>query len=166
MALSPLEIRQTVFSNKMRGYDPQEVEQFRELMAEEIGDRLSESARLEQENRELRRRLDDATQRQQELQETLLQAQRLSQNITDNARREADLLIREAEITAETMIGQAIEQAQKIEAKILELRATRRDFQLKLRNTLDLYRRLLDDDAEEERSLATIHSITRQRQTS
>lgn len=162
MAITPLDIRKTTFSTKMRGYDPQEVEQFLELMAEELTARLGDNARLEQDGRETRRRLDEATARQQELQETLIQAQRLSQNITDNARREAALLVKEAEITAETIIAQAIEQSQKIDAKILELRVTRRDLQLKLRNTLGLYQNLLDEQIEEER-MGTLVAMPRRK---
>ncbi len=164
MALTPLEIRKMTFPKKLRGFDPQEVEDFLTLVAEELTTRLGDVARLEQENRDLGLRLAEAGRRQQELQEAMLQAQKLSQEITNNAKREADLLIREAEIAADAMVSQAIEQANKIEAKILALRTMRRDLQLKFRNTLELYRRLLNEEIEDERSTAMIRTLPRNRQ--
>ncbi len=163
MALTPLDIRKTTFPQKLRGFDPEEVERFLGLVAEELTGRLTDVARLGQENRELRSHLEAARQRQEELQEAMLHAQRLSQEITDNAKHEAELLVKEAEIAADAMINQAIEQANRIESKIGELRGLRRDLQLKLRNQLDVYRRLLDEDVEDERTTAMIRTLPRQR---
>lgn len=164
MAITPNEISKMTFPQKLRGYDPQEVDDFLELVAEELTARLTEVERLERESREYRRRLEEAHERQEKLQEAMLHAQRLSQDIQDNARKEAALLLKEAEVAADSMVSQAIEQATRIESKIVELRSQRRDLQLKFRNTLDHYRQLLDDDVEDERTTAMIRTLPRQRQ--
>ena len=166
MAITPLDIRKMTFPQKLRGFDPQEVESFLVLVAEELTARLGDVERLELENREYRRRLEDAQQRQQELQEAMLHAQRLSQEITENAKKEAGLLLREAEIAADSMVTQAIEQAQRVEAKIVELRSQRRELQLKVRHTLDHYQQLVEEDIEDERTTAMIRTLPRQRQAS
>ncbi|RMH16469.1 MAG: DivIVA domain-containing protein [Acidobacteria bacterium] len=163
MSLTPLDIRKMTFPTRMRGADPAEVERFLDLVAEELTGRLGEIARLEQENRDYARRLEQAAERQQALQEAMLQAQKLSQEITDSARREAELLVKEAEITAESIVSQAIEQANKIEAKILELRAMRRDLQLKFKNTLDLFQRILEAEMDDESRTATVRTLRRRR---
>ena len=64
------------------------------------------------------------------------------------------------------MVSQAIEQATRIESKIVALRAERRDLQLQLRNALDHYRQLLDEDIEDERTTAMIRTLPRHRQAS
>ena len=163
MAITPLDIRKTTFPQKLRGYEPQEVESFLALVAEELAARLSDLARLEHENQEYRRRLDEANRRQQELQETMLHAQKLSREITDNAKREANVLIREAEIAADAMVNQAIEQAQRLETKVRDLRTQRRELQLRLRNELDHYRQQLEDDIEDEHTTAIVRTLPRQR---
>ena len=163
MAITPLDVRKMTFPQKLRGYDPQEVESFLELVAEELTARLGDVERLEQENGEYRRLLAESRRRQEELQEAMLHAQRLSQEITDNAKKKADLLVKEAEIAADSMVSQAIEQANRIEAKILELRGQRRELQLKFRNGLDFFRRVLDEDIEDERTTAMIRTLPRQR---
>ena len=163
MSITPLDIRKMTFPRKVRGYDPEEVEQFLELMAETWSAKLTESARHEQENHSLRNRLEEADKRRAELQDALLHAQKISKDITDNARREAELLVREAEVTADNMVSQAIERANKIEAKITELRTLRRELQLKLRNSLDLFSRILAADMEDERSNAIIRTLPRKK---
>ncbi len=78
MSVSPLEIRRMTFPTKMRGADPEEVERFLGLAAEEFTARLGDVARLEQENRSYQERLRQAEKRQDALQEAMLQAQKLS----------------------------------------------------------------------------------------
>lgn len=164
MPITPLEIRKTTFPQKLRGYEPQEVDDFLELVAEELTARLAVADRLERENRGLRNKLEEAHGRQEKLQETMLQAQRLSAEITENARKEAALLLKEAEVAADSMVSQAIEQANRIETKIVQLRSQRRQMQLQFKNALDHFAQHLEDDVEDERTTAMIRTLPRQRQ--
>jgi cell division initiation protein len=161
MAITPLDIRKMDFTRKMRGFDPEEVGPFLDLVAEALTEKLGDVSRLEQENRWLTQRLEDAQRRQKELQDSLLHAQKISKEITDSARREAELLMREAQVTADDMVAQAIERANQVEAKILELRTLRRELQVKLKTSLDLYQRVLAADIEEEQSTAVIRTLRR-----
>src|SRR5436305_7402339 len=163
MAITPLENQQMRFSQKMRGYDPTEVEGFLSLLAEELAARIAQAEKAERENRYYRQRLEETEQREHQLQQTLLRAQKVSDEITANARREAELLVKEAEIAADKMVQQAVEQSTRIESKIAELRTRPRDLQMKFRNTLDLFQRILEAELEEERATATVHTLPRKR---
>ena len=157
MAITPLEIQ------KMRGYDPTEVEGFLSLLAEELAARIAQLEKLERENRYYRQRLEETEHREHQLQQTLLRAQKVSDDITANARQEAELLVKEAEIAADKIVQQAIEQSTRFESKIVELRTARRELQLKFKNTLDLFQRILEAEMEEERSTATVLTLPRKR---
>ena len=161
MALSPLEIQKTRFGQKMRGYDPQEVEGFLSLVAEEMTRALAEVERLERENRFHRKRLEDAEQREHQLQQTLLRAQKVSDEITDAAKREAKLMVQEAEMAGDKIVQQALERAATLEKRIEELRLGRRDLQLRLKNAIELFAHLLESDIEDERSTAVVRTMTR-----
>jgi cell division initiation protein len=163
MALTPLEIQKTRFSQRMRGYDTGEVEEFLSVIADELASRLGEVERLERENRYYRQRLEGAEKREHQLQETLLRAQKVADEITAAARKEAELLVKEAEIAADRVLQQAIEQSTRIEARITELRTARRELQLKLKNSVDLFQRILEADMEEERNTATVRTLPRRR---
>ena len=163
MALTPLDIQKMRFPQKMRGYDPAEVESFLALIAEELAGRLAQIEKSERENKYYRQRLEEAEKREHQLQETLLRAQKVSDEITANARREAELLVKEAELAADQIVQQAVEQSARIEARIAELRTQRKELQLKFKNTLDLFQRILEAEMEEERATATVHTLPRKR---
>jgi cell division initiation protein len=163
MAITPLEIQKMRFSQKMRGYDPTEVEGFLSLLAEELAARIAQLEKLERENRYYRQRLEETEHREHQLQQTLLRAQKVSDDITANARQEAELLVKEAGIAADKIVQQAIEQSTRFESKIVELRTARRELQLKFKNTLDLFQRILEAEMEEERNTATVLTLPRKR---
>jgi cell division initiation protein len=164
--ISPLDILKMRFPQKMRGYDTSEVESFLKLVADQLADRLSEAERAQTESREVRLRLQEMELRQAELQNALLRAQRVSEEIVANAKREAEVMVREAEVTGDRIVNQAVEQATRIEAKIVELRTARREVQLRLRNTLELYSRILEADMQDDQSTATVHTLPRIRRQS
>jgi len=163
MPLTPLEIQKMRFSQKMRGYDTVEVEGFLGVLAEELTARLTQIEKLDRENRYYRQRLEEGERREHQLQETLLRAQKVADDVTTNARREAELMHKEAELAADKIVQQAIEQAARIESKILELRTQRRELQLKFKNTLDLFQRILEAEMEDEQRSAIVHTLPRKR---
>jgi cell division initiation protein len=66
----------------------------------------------------------------------------------DNARREAQLVIKEAEMQGEKTIEAARTAEAAIQAQIGQLKRTRRQLAESLRATVDMYQRLLDQDLE------------------
>jgi cell division initiation protein len=164
MAMTPRDVQNMRFTQKMRGYDAQEVDSFLALAAEQLQQVLADNERLQRETREQRDRLREADDKEKQLQEALLRAQRVADEIVSTARREAQLLVKEAELTGDKIVGQALEQATHIEGRITELRTARREVQLKFRNTLDLFGRILEADmTEEEPRSATVHPLPRKR---
>jgi cell division initiation protein len=163
MAITPLEIQKMRFSQKMRGYDPTEVEGFLAVLAEELSTRIAQADKMERENRYYRQRLEETEHREHQLQQTLLRAQKVSDDITNNARQEAALMVREAEIAADKIVQQAIEQSTRFESKIADLRTSRRELQLKFKNTLDLFQRILEAEMDDERNTATVLTLPRKR---
>jgi cell division initiation protein len=163
MPLTPLEIQKMRFSQRMRGFDPTEVETFLSQVAEEITGRLAQTEKLERENRYYRQRLEEAERREHQLQQTLVRAQKVSDEILANAKREAELTVKEAEVAADRIVQQAIEQSTRIEARISELRTQRRELQLKFKNSLDLFQQTLEAEMEDERSTATVFTLPRKR---
>ena len=163
MPLQPLEIQKTKFGQKLRGYDPVEVENFLALVAEDLTQRLAEIARLERENRLLTERLERAEERERQLQETMVRGKKVSDEMIATSQREAQLLIKEAEIAADRLVTQAAERAQQIDGKLAELRARRKELQIKLKGTLELFGQILEADFEDERASATVHTIGRRK---
>lgn len=163
MALTPLDIRKQTFAPKLRGADPLEVEQFLALAADELERRLGELERLEREKRELRARLEVTEKRERQLQDALLRGKTVSDEMIATSQREAQLLVKEAEIHADRLVTQAMERAQEVESRIQELRTRRKELQLRLRGTLELFAQILEAEMEDERTSGNVHTLTRRK---
>jgi cell division initiation protein len=163
MALTPLDIRKHTFAQKLRGVDPLEVEQFLALVAEELTRRLEDIERLERDNRQLGARLAEAEKRERQLQDAILRGKTVSDEMIATSQREAQLLVKEAEIHADRLVTQAMERAQEVESRISELRTRRKELQLKLRGTLELFAQILEAEMEDERTTGNIQTLVRRR---
>ena len=164
--MQPMDIQKARFAQKLRGYDTTEVENFLALVSEELAQRLAEIERLGLEVRALRERIAGAEERERQLHDTILRGKRVSDEMIQTSQREAQLLVKEAEITAERMVAQAAERAHEVESRIPELRLRRREMQLKLKGTIELFQQILEAEMEDERSNATVHTMQRSRKGS
>jgi cell division initiation protein len=157
MPLTPLEIQ------KLRGYDTVEVDHFLALVAEELSQRLAELERTERDNRQLRERLSETEKRERQLQDVILRGKKVSDEMIATSQREAQLLVKEAEIHADKLVSQAMERAQEVENRIHELRTRRKELQIKLRGTLELFAQILEAEMEDERSTANVQTLARRK---
>lgn len=142
--LTAMDIEKQDFARKMRGYDPDEVQLFLRAVAEEIERVNLENATLREENGALHQRLDDFVDRERTLQETLVTAQRMSADLKDRSKQEADLLVKEARVKAERVLDQSQDQLQALENEIGRLRLERDAFENRLRAAIDEHLALLD----------------------
>src|SRR6185436_8431067 len=107
--LTPLEIQKQTFSRTIKGYNADEVRAYLHLVAEEIERFVRENDRLSREVAVLRDELSDHSNRERILKDTLLSAQKVAEDLTTNARKEAELIVKDAELLSERVIGQAVQ---------------------------------------------------------
>ncbi len=144
MKITPLDIQQKRFSRAMRGYDREEVEAFLSLVASSFEDLVKELNSLRE---DLARRDEDiAAHRDLErtLQETLVTAQRASDEIRESARREGEIAIGEAELQAEKIVQGAHQRFLRIVDDIQEMKRLRVQFEASVRSLVDGHAKLLD----------------------
>ena len=159
--LTPLEIQKQTFARKLKGFDPSEVRAYLQLVAEEIERLVREVDRLARENVMLREDLDDHNQRERILKDTLLSAQKVSEDVKANARKEAELIVKDAELLSERLVSQAMSRVADLERTIQDLKVERRSARNKLQATLDTIQQLLMLDAEQEANELPITSMHR-----
>jgi cell division initiation protein len=159
--LTPLEIQKQTFARVFKGYSSDEVRAYLHMIAEEIERLVKEVDRLSRENVHLREDLDDHSQRERILKDTLLSAQRVSEEVRANARKEAELIVKDAELLAERVVSQAMQRVGDIEHAILDLRIERKAARNKVQAMLDTMQQLLALDAEQEANEQPITSIFR-----
>ena len=151
MRITPMDIRQQQFTVKMfRGFDVQEVDTFLEDLPGDYEALLKENALLKEQLQALETRTRGLEDRERVLQETLVTTQRVVEEMKDSARREATLIVREAELRGEKVLEAARTAEASIQADVVALKRMRRQLAESLRSTIETYQRLLDPDFKSE----------------
>ncbi|MBW3563473.1 MAG: DivIVA domain-containing protein [Acidobacteria bacterium] len=150
MEISPLEIQKQSFSKAFRGYSVDEVRAFLHMVSEEIEGLLKKLELLARENSMLREDVAENQEREGILKDTLLAAQKVSDDVRNNARREAELIIKDAELLSEKMISHAMSRIGELERVIQDMKIERKSVRNKVQTVLDTFQQVLALDVEQE----------------
>lgn len=107
--LTPLDVRSKRgdFKKLMRGYDPQEVDIFLELVAERLEELTRENIAMRERTQILQQQVASQSDREQAVQEALVTAQELRADIRGQAQREAESILKEAETEGRRLVAEA-----------------------------------------------------------
>ncbi|UCG78175.1 MAG: DivIVA domain-containing protein [Nitrospirota bacterium] len=150
MRISPLDIQQKQFPIKFRGFDVEEVYAFLELVREEMEELLRENASLKEQAHRAENQIKEYRDMENTLRETLMTAQQMVEDYKVNARKEAELIIKEAELRADEIIKEAQEKVVKIHEDIVDLKGIRRHFKEELKRLLQSHMQMIEFDKERE----------------
>jgi cell division initiation protein len=150
-----MDIQRQTFGSRWRGFDQEEVRAYLNLVGEELATLQREHDRLEQEVSTLRMMVEEHRHREAILKNTLLTAQRVSEEIKENARKQSENVVREAELQADKLVELAQARAHEVERGILDLRAHRASIRTDIRSLLTRLTHILDlqEEAEVEDNL-------------
>jgi cell division initiation protein len=159
--ITAVEIQKREFPIERRGYPPEAVRVFLNAVADDFQALVRENSELESRVRRLEEENLEHRQREQILKETLLSAQRVSEEMKTNARREAEVVLRQAEMAGQQLTTEALQQSAKIEKAIREMKLQRANFRLKLRSMLEMFQTVLDFDEEEDEKTSSVSYLVR-----
>ncbi len=148
--LTPLEVQKHRFSRKWKGLDPVEVGSFLELVAEEMEAFARDNASHQGRIRALEEENADHRERERILKETLVSAQRASEDIRGAAQSKAELIVREAEDSSERLTHNALQRAAEIEKAIHDLKIQRANVRLEIQKMLELYQQVIEMDRQQD----------------
>lgn len=160
MRLTPLDIQQKQFTRRLRGVDPQEVRQFLELASDEYEELVRETIELKEEVRSRDAQLAETRDRERALQDALVSAQRLAHEMKEQARKEAEIVLAEAELQAERIVQDAHARRTTLIDELGELRRQKLGFESELRAAIDRHTRLLEAFSEADRHRASEDRVT------
>lgn len=160
MRITPLDIRKQEFRKTMRGLDSDEVYAFLGTVADEYEAVLSDNKRLREHIVQLEERVKEFKSMETNLRNTLMTAEKITGEAKENARREADLIVRGAEVEA-TQSAEAIHaHTRQLRREILELKKHKDNYITRLKTLLDSHRNVIDgfeeDFAEVDREIEAI----------
>ena len=144
MTITPLDIRRAKFTTVMRGFDKAAVMTCLEESADGFEHALRENERLRQEIVRLEASLDQFRKLEGSLKNTLLSAQKVADDMRENALQESARIVREAEGRAELTLQKAQARSEDIERGIDGLRIKRREAETNLESTISALHNTLD----------------------
>lgn len=150
MRITPLDIQQKQFATKFRGFDMEEVDSFLELIREEMEELLRENANLREEAKRYEKQLKEYKNLETTLKDTLVNTQQMVEEYRNNAKKDAELIIKEAELKTEEMVKMAQEKVVKIHEDITDLKGIRRHFKEEVKRLIESHMRMLEFDKERE----------------
>jgi cell division initiation protein len=143
MRITPMDMRQQRFKAAMRGYDRTDVVAFLTEAADDYEHAMREIDRLRGDLMRMEALLAEHRQRESNLRDTLLTAQRLSDELKDAAQTEAKLIVREAQGRADLLLQKTQVRLEEMDHDINEMKLRRRDAEGSVEATIQaLYRAL------------------------
>lgn len=131
--LTPVDVRRYEFGSAMRGYDRARVDQFREQVADELERLARHNQDLEAKARSLAEQLKHYRERDKAINEALVSAQQLREEMRAQAEREVELRLREAESQAAELQSGARNQMATLKREIESLDRARRSYLAQLK---------------------------------
>ncbi len=147
MKITPMDIEQQQFGRSFRGYNEEEVDNFLDRIAKDYEEVLNENIKLKEEIERLQSRMEEYSKMDETLRSALVNAQQSASNIKENVQKEAQVMIENAKIEAERIKQQAQQEIYDITNEIEALKKRKYLLLEKLRNTLKLHIRMLDEEA-------------------
>ena len=163
--ITPLEIQNHTFRKKWRGIDPVEVEAYLALVSEELEELTRAKSEIESRLRLLETENSEHRERERTLRDTLLSAQRASDDIRGAARKEAELIVQQAEDASERLTHHAMQRSAEIEKAIEDLKMQRTHFRLQTEKSIALIQQVIEIDRQEAERDRPISYLTRKGET-
>ncbi|OGF58398.1 MAG: hypothetical protein A2Y62_15025 [Candidatus Fischerbacteria bacterium RBG_13_37_8] len=150
MKLAPMDIQKQRFTIKFRGYDVEEVHTFLSAIAEQMEQMLKENSLLAKDIDHLKDSLEEYQERENILKNTLVTAQKASDQLKENAQKESQILVKEAELKAINILEAAQKQLLKLQEDILQSRLRKKHMQENILAQIESLKQLISMQKEEE----------------
>ncbi len=144
LRLTPLDIRRQKFRKIMRGYEPAEVEAFLSMLAEAWEEAQSRLDSTDRELMVLRARAADFDRMEGAVREVLVAQQQSAARAREDAGKEAELIIMDAEVKAANLLSEARERVQVLTETVRELQDRRMAILAQITAFLDTQSRMVE----------------------
>ena len=144
MKITPLDIQHKVFDTQFRGYEKRQVDQFLEELAETVESLTRENATLKEKMMSKDDELVHLKKTETTLTSTLMSTQTFVDQLKRGAERDAELIVKEAELKAEEILAQSRTDLMELRRMVADLRRQRALVLERLRSTLGAFHRLIE----------------------
>ncbi len=150
--ITALDIENKSFARSIRGYDPVEVDEFLDSVAESLQQCSENNKRLEQEKHLVEDQLKEYSNLKDSLQDALLMAQQSADDKINSAREKGEAIIAEARARSEHILFEADSEREKIRREINQLKSYRQELNSELKSLIARFESYLQPETEKEAS--------------
>lgn len=144
MNLTPLDIQQQQFRVRFRGFDIHEVDRFLEQLSDAFTALQSENKELREEIRRLKLETQGYKEREESFKRAMLNSQKVLEQMKENARKSAEVIIADAEVKAEKVLNRAHNRLSQLHEDIAELKRQRMQIEVQIRSVIESHSKLLE----------------------
>lgn len=145
MDLSPNDIRNYEFSNQMRGYDKEDVDNLLDQAADALEQTKQENLKLSMEIESLGSQLAGLKQFEDTIKSAAIDARRNADMTVATAKQEAEMLLSKAKGDTESILADRTRDVSEIENQITKLGLTRKSYLSKIRALIQSHLAMVDD---------------------
>lgn len=156
MKLTALEIKQQKFEKTLRGYDPNEVNAFLNMVSLEWENIVTRQRDLERDVAQMKDKLKHYERVESALHETLQAAKESAEQRLNGAKNEARARIEKAEVEAESILRDAAQQRQSVRQDILRLIERRDEIVRGIRSYLDMATQSVNSFSRDDAAIYTL----------
>jgi len=131
--LTPLDIHNKEFTRGFRGYDEDEVNEFLDQVIKDYEMVIREKKELKENLEQVKEKLGHFNNIEETLNKSILVAQESAEEVKGNAKKEAKLIIKEAEKNADRIINEALAKSRRISMDVEELKKQGKVFRTRLK---------------------------------
>ncbi|MGD8190048.1 DivIVA domain-containing protein [Brevibacillus ginsengisoli] len=155
MPLTPLDIHNKEFSTGFRGYNVDEVNEFLDQIIKDFELLIKEKKEMEERIAILNERVDHFKSLEENLSKSILVAQETAEEVKSNARKEAQLILKESEKNADRIVNEALAKSRKVAIEIEELKKRASVYRMRFRTLLEAQLEMLENGDWDELDKAT-----------
>jgi len=147
MPLTPMDIHNKEFSRRLRGYDEDEVNEFLDQIIKDYEALIRENKELKEQVATLKEKLDHFASIEETLSKTIIVAQEAADELRNNSKKEAQLILKEAEKNADRIINESLAKSRKIALEIEEMKKQAAIYRTRFRALLEAQLEMLKDES-------------------
>lgn len=157
MPLTPLDIHNKEFSRSFRGYDEDEVNEFLDQVIKDYEAIIRENSELKEQLEMMQEKLEHFANIEETLSKTIIVAQETADEVKNNSKKEAQLIIKEAEKNADRIINESLSKSRKVALEIEELKKQASIYRTRFRTLVEAQLEMLKDEAWESFEKAAVN---------
>ncbi|MFD2170792.1 DivIVA domain-containing protein [Tumebacillus lipolyticus] len=146
MPLTPLDIHNKEFGRAFRGYDEDEVNEFLDRVIKDYEGLIRENRDLEEKLATMEERLSHFHNIEDSLSKSIIVAQETAEEVKSNARKESQLIVKEAEKNADRILNEALAKSRRATMELDELKKQAAVFRARFRSLIQVQLELIDSE--------------------